>query len=78
MFDSQNLFQFGLCRWTTKLYWQSKISYEERRILLDYIEKNAPLSFIIRDFCDYSDGYYWKSGNIKPRLRWLKKHINKH
>lgn len=38
-----------------------------------YIRAHEP--FTLRSF--YST-LYWKSGNIGPRIKWLKKHIKKH
>ena len=76
MLDNQNLFREGLCSWSGELYFiKNKISYKEYDLLYNYINKNAPFSYKINIF--NTSAYFWKKGDIKPRIEWLKKHINK-
>jgi hypothetical protein len=76
MLDNQDLFKEGLCSWLGELYFiKNKISYKEYNLLYDYIYKNAPFPYKINIFS--ARAYYWKKGDIKPRIKWLKKHINK-
>jgi len=42
-------------------------------LVKNYIKKNKPLNFRTLLGCSY----YWKTGDIKPRIKWLEKHINK-
>jgi hypothetical protein len=75
MLDNQNLFDNGLCYWVTEVYHEGLISYEERAILLKHIQNNKPSFSFIRIFV--TGGYFWKAGDIKPRIKWINKHINK-
>jgi hypothetical protein len=73
MLEHQELFKYGLCYWVRGLHWDDHTTHKERNILDKYIKENRPknLSWLI------GDGYYWKSGNIKPRIKWIKKHIER-
>ena len=74
MLNKQDLFQSGLCSWASGL----PISYEEWRNLKKYIKENRPSMFSSTDaFLHTFDCYYWKVGDIEPRLEWIKKHIEK-
>jgi hypothetical protein len=74
MLDNQDLFYDGLCFWAANLLFK-KISREEYCLLIIYIRKNAPFSHKINIF--KTSPFYWKSGDIAPRILWLKKHIKK-
>jgi hypothetical protein len=71
MLEHQGLFRDGLCYWARILYYTDKITFEEHSALYKYINENRPknLSWFFRS------AYYWKYGNIKPRIKWIKKHI---
>ena len=73
MLKHQELFNSGLCYWVRDLFWDSKITEEERNILDMYIQKNRPKNL----YWLIEDPYYWKLGNIKPRIKWIKKHIER-
>jgi hypothetical protein len=74
MLDNQDLFKSGLCNWSDKL----PINYEEWRTLKKYIKENRPSMFSSTNaFLHCTDCYYWKIGDIKPRLKWINKHIQK-
>lgn len=71
--DNQHLFTSGICYWTTTLYIEGVISFKERRYLLYLIRKNEP---VLTKIGLQGDGlYYWEKGNIKPRIKWLKRHL---
>ncbi len=75
MLDNLILFDNGLCYWATELYHEELISYEERRILMNYIQNNKPSFSSITSLV--TGGYYWRAGKINPRIKWINKHINK-
>lgn len=80
MLDNPQHFDSGLCYWIGNCYLSGLINGKEHSILDIYIEKNKPSTFssferfkqelLIRSF-------WWKKGDIKPRIEWLKKHIKK-
>lgn len=75
-------FKYGkhrtLCSCVGSLHRKLLINYGEREILLNYIEANRPSMFSSWSALMYCDSiFYWKPGYIKPRLKWLKKHIKK-
>lgn len=78
MLDNPQLFDRGLCFWTNGLYGAGLIGLYELDELDDYIAKNRPSMFSSIDaYLRSNTGYYWKCGRIKPRIKWLKKHIVK-
>ena len=78
MLDNQNLFKEGLCCWNTELYLSCLITMEERDTLRDYILNNRPSMFSsIEAFVSRNSCYYWKCGDVKPRIKWLNRQINK-
>jgi hypothetical protein len=78
MLDNKYFFKEGLCYWKNELYLYDLITNKERVTLHDYIRNNKPSIFSsIEAFVSRNSGYYWECGDIKPRIKWLKKHINK-
>ena len=84
MLDSKGLFGSGLCLWNIRLYTRDIISHDEHIVLKNYIHSNRPPFYdnltifghtIRRD--DPKSYYYWKQGDIKPRIKWIQKHIAK-
>lgn len=76
MMCNTHLFKEGLCSWKARLYWNNIITLEECELLDQYIEDNRPSKFSSIDaFIHKNNVYYWKACNIKPRIKWLKKHI---
>jgi hypothetical protein len=73
MLENQDYFSDGLCHWIDRLYINKIISPHEKYKLKIYIEKNKPFNW--RTFVN--SAYYWKPENIKPRIKWIKKHIKK-
>lgn len=80
MLDNPQHFENGLCMWTNNLYYGELITSEEYWILRNYIKTNRPFicsSFDVLNQRISLNPYYWKVGKIEPRIKWLKKHINK-
>lgn len=69
---------FGLCWWVNHMYDESLITNEERQSLLCYINQNRPSKFSsLNTYLYRKSPYYWNPGYIRPRIKWLKKHISK-
>jgi hypothetical protein len=78
MLKHQELFETGLCRWSNSLYSKKLITEDEVYTLWRYIEKNRPSAFSsINAFMHQNQGWYWKVGDIKPRIKWIKQHIKR-
>lgn len=76
MLSHKECFEDGLCLWSTNLWCQDHITYTEKNILKSYIRKNRPPFYSSLDVLMHTaDAYYWFSGNIKPRIKWIEKHI---
>lgn len=77
MLENKDLFKNGLCSWVVLLYSYDRISNKEYLILMEYIENNRPSIFSsLNSFLSQiSNSYYWKSGDINPRIKWIQKHI---
>lgn len=73
MLDNQQYFDSGLCFWITKLMGKGIITWKEAYLLEDYIQKNKPFTL----YNLLGIGWWWSEGNIKPRIKWIKKHIKK-
>lgn len=69
----------GLCHAVLSM-WQLEhsISLEESIILKIFINSNRP-KWYQRGYCfkQISDSYYWKTGDEKPRIKFLKHWIKK-
>ena len=76
MLEHQDLFRLGLCRWRVALRGCKIITQEEALKLATYIDKNRPSKYSSIDaFRRRNDIFYWEPREIKPRIKWLKKHI---
>ena len=76
MLEHQELFVYGLCSWVTNVKINGKITFHEKYVLMDFIYKNRPSKYSsIGAFKYRGRMFYWKSDNIKPRIKWIKKHI---
>lgn len=78
MLKNKQLFNAGLCCWVVEMYRNKIITRDERILLLIYINNNKPkLKWYNphRLFNNNYPAYYWILGCIKPRIKWLKKHI---
>jgi hypothetical protein len=71
MLENTDKLKSGLCGLVWQLDDDKIINLEEHYKLLNYIESHRPFNIrtIIRST------FYWKQGRIKPRVKWLKKHI---
>ena len=79
MLEHQELFRTGLCTWSSNLYIKRYISREEGSLLYNYIKENRPSAFSSWDAFTHRQNkdWYWKSINITPRIKWIKKHIKR-
>lgn len=80
MLDNQYLFETGLCFWVWDLRRVNLeapiISIDECKLLKTYVNKNRPHTFSsFNVLLNCTSRYYWKKGNIKPRIKWIEKHI---
>lgn len=78
MLENQQYFKNGLCTWVAILRFEELITTSESYQLHKYIDDNR--SFILSSFDAFNErikksGYYWTRGNIKPRIKWIQKHI---
>ena len=73
LLQRQDLFVKGLCSWVILMHIDNQISFSEQCRLQNYIEKHPPLIYKL----NIRAGYYWKVGEIKPRIKWINKHIKK-
>jgi hypothetical protein len=73
MLESINKTKTGLCGLCLKLYQVDIINHLEYEELLRYIKEHRPfnLHYMI------GNPYYWGKGKLKPRKRWLKRHIRR-
>ena len=79
MLQNQELFNTGLCSWSMSLYHFDKITKQENKLLIDYIQDNKPSVFssLGSFLSQFKSHYYWKSGDIAPRIKWIKNHIKR-
>ena len=78
MLDNQEHFVSGLCSWAFYLCRHGKINNLELMLLDRYIKTNKPSKWSSFDAFSNSlkkSDWYWKYGNIKPRVEWINKHI---
>lgn len=79
LLNNQMYFCDGLCNWITVVqYLNPFISEHTKNLLHAYLTKNKP-SILVRYFSSYYDtgAYWWEVGVIKPRLEYIKKHMEK-
>lgn len=69
--NNQYLFENGLCIWVMNLVHRNLITEAEFDYLNKLIDKNPSLMIKL----GIRTGYYWDKNNIKPRIKWLKKHL---
>lgn len=68
----------GLCWLVVRLDVWCDINYEEKRFLLDFISENRPTRWTSWHLFFYPDSvFHWTPGEIKPRRKWLNKHIKR-
>jgi hypothetical protein len=67
MLTRQDLFETGICLWADYLSIEDLITYDEYGLLANYLKSNS-----LKD-----EGYWWKEGQIEPRIKWIKQQIEK-
>lgn len=78
MLVNQGYFSEGLCLWNSLLCNKGSITHEERIILHQYIRSNRPSKWLSINAYQYRNSpYYWTFDDIKPRIKWIKKHIRR-
>jgi hypothetical protein len=78
MLEHQELFESGLCNWKNELCFKSLMTIDEYVSLGFFIAKNRPSKYSsISAYKNRHFAHYWKSGDIKPRIKWIKKHIER-
>jgi hypothetical protein len=76
MLNNQEMFYIGLCHWVYDLNANNIIHDEEAKKLYKYIDTNRPHSFSsIEAYKNRNNSFFWNKGNIKPRIKWIQKHI---
>jgi hypothetical protein len=65
----------GLCKLVYDLADEHKITKDEYLWLRIYINNNPPRN--LQNILNMWDDYYWRLGKVEPRIKWLKKHIEK-
>lgn len=63
---SSNNLSKGICYALIKMYPHSKITYF-------YVQQHKPIN--LRTI--FLDGFFWKEGDVRSRIKWLNKHIEK-
>jgi hypothetical protein len=76
MLENQQYFKSGLCWWIENMYRRGIITEAECDSLEYYLSQNKPITFykILRM---NTNSYWWRIGDIKPRIKWIEKHIKK-
>jgi hypothetical protein len=78
MLENKSEFSYGLCGWVGELRCLKIISHEEEDFLKHYIQNNRPNIFSSLDtFINRKSPFFWCSMDIKPRIKWIEKHIKK-
>ena len=78
MLERQDQFAKGLCLWIDLLNWSGVITYDEYHALLNHIDDNRPSKYSsLSAYKNRNKNYYWNKGEIAPRIKWIKKQIEK-
>ena len=78
MLDNKFLFTNGLCYWAWEMKFVGLITVAEVSILSWYIRNNRVSKYSsLGTFYRSNRAYWWKPGNITPRIKWIKEHIKK-
>ncbi len=72
MLENQQDFHTGLCQWILSMFMRDRITTDEYYELKDYLKQNKPITFH-----GIFSAFWWRVGDIKPRIKWIKKHIKK-
>jgi hypothetical protein len=63
----------SLCFLYEDLYQEGILNFDESMLLDYYMENNTPTTWYII----IGNEFWWKPFKMKPRIKWLKKHIKK-
>ncbi len=78
MLEHKDKFALGLCAWSIFLNCIGIITYDELKLLLDYIDHNRPSKFSsLSVYKNRNRPFYWEIGDITPRIKWINKQIEK-
>jgi hypothetical protein len=78
MLDNKYQFNYCLCHWSICLCHNNIITANEKDDLTQYIKDNRPSKFSsLKAYLSRNSPYYWEYEDIKPRIKWLNKHIKK-
>ena len=76
----ENEYFLGLCGFINRHYsepfQEGDINNEKCNYLLYIVKKNKPTGWFHKNFIS-DGGYYWKEGEINPRIKFIKKLIKK-
>jgi len=75
--ENKEDFKTGLCLWVGTMYRNNKICVFEEDLLSEYIHNNRPKNLRLFLLGKNYQGFYWKSGKIEPRIKWIQKQIKK-
>ncbi len=75
--ENQHLFNGGLCNWIGNCNAIGIMSSRDRQLIEDYVYYNKPLTLftILHTFTKRIYFFYWEKDDIKPRLKYINKHI---
>lgn len=77
MLHREEYFSNGLCFWASYLAIENEITNKQKALVHEYIKSNKPNSFWSMDkIFNKPSVFYWKEGDIKPRIKWIKMHID--
>jgi hypothetical protein len=78
MLERQDKFSTTLCALNGSMFHDDIITYSEYLILHSYIKNNRPSKFSsLSAFRNRNNIFYWELGNIKQRIKWINKQIEK-
>jgi hypothetical protein len=77
---NEKFFETGLCKWASVLALEGVISYKEKQILFDYMNKNPPDNILRKmeeegHTAHASEYTWWKEGDIVPRRAWIREQL---
>lgn len=75
MLENKDLFREGLCQWVRQVLLEYRFTVR-LDLLMWYINYNRPHQLSSVDaFIHRNNPFFWTEGDIKPRIKWIEKHI---